>query len=322
MGKNSSGSACRQAPRDIQLRERAPVVTGSTGCNAWDMSAPPGARRNSPPGSGAVRHCDHKTHRGDPGDLGLPFQGNETRGLPAGEPVGDGADNGVSPGARTRTRIRTKEKLHGKGRDHIPGTGQTSAASAGRGGVAVGGPRHSVGSASASVAQIVSLWSRPVMCSSFTTWGRGAARRMTIPHAVARRCVPISTASPATSQNDTPDRSMMSSRTPGPSRSSRRSRSSGTVAISSSPSRLAMVQAGRLRTDRLVQLLGQRHEVAKLPKLHTRRQVRIRDPARSLRPRPGRGRRPGRPARGDRQVIGSGDGARSSCLFPPGCYQG
>ena len=37
----------------------------------------------------------------------------------------------------------------------------------------------------------------------------------------------------------------------GPSTPSRRSRSSGTVAMSSSPSRLAMVQAGRLRTDRL-----------------------------------------------------------------------
>jgi hypothetical protein len=31
MGKNSSGSACRQAPRDIQPRERTPDVTGGTG---------------------------------------------------------------------------------------------------------------------------------------------------------------------------------------------------------------------------------------------------------------------------------------------------
>jgi hypothetical protein len=30
MGKNSSGSACRQAPRDIQLSERDPDITGST----------------------------------------------------------------------------------------------------------------------------------------------------------------------------------------------------------------------------------------------------------------------------------------------------
>jgi len=30
MGKNNSGSACRHVPRDIQLRERDPDITGST----------------------------------------------------------------------------------------------------------------------------------------------------------------------------------------------------------------------------------------------------------------------------------------------------
>jgi len=89
------------------------------------------------------------------------------------------------------------------------------------------------------------------MRSSFAIWGWGAARRTVMPRALARRCVLISTASPATSQKDTPVKSMMSSRAPGLSTPSRRWRSAGAATMSRSPSSLTIVNAGRLTTDRL-----------------------------------------------------------------------
>src|SRR6185437_6182124 len=70
--------------------------------------------------------------------------------------------------------------------------------------------------------------------------GAGAERRTVMPSPLARRCAPISTASADTSQNDTPDRSRTSSGMPGRSTLSRRSRRTGVVAMSRSPSSLAM----------------------------------------------------------------------------------
>jgi hypothetical protein len=52
MGKNSSGSACRQAPRDIQLRERAPDATGGT---ASRLSARAGGQGSRAPPHGLGR---------------------------------------------------------------------------------------------------------------------------------------------------------------------------------------------------------------------------------------------------------------------------
>jgi hypothetical protein len=210
------------------------------------MSAPPVVRLNWPPGSGAVRHCDHKTKPGDPGDPGLPFQGNET---PAKEPA-------LILDIRTRPLL---QRLNGHqlcrcrsgkraGRDghgrHRP-FGKLLRGRRGRWPAPPRGERvRQRGADRESVVQTGDA-------EKLRDLGWGAATRTAMPRAVARRCVPISTASPATSQNDTPERSMMSSRTPGLSTPNRGSRSSGTVAMSSSPASLAMVQAGRLRTDKI-----------------------------------------------------------------------
>lgn len=76
---------------------------------------------------------------------------------------------------------------------------------------------------------MVKLRSKPVERRTFATAGRGAARHTLMPRSLARRWVPMSTASPDASQDGTSDRSRTSRPAPRWTASIRRSRSAGAV---------------------------------------------------------------------------------------------
>ena len=91
--------------------------------------------------------------------------------------------------------------------------------------------------------------SSPVLRNTWLTSGGAAARRRNPPSSLARRPVPISTASPLASQKLTLDRSMTSRLEAGRSKVRSRSRSSGALATSSTPASSAMMTQFSVRAE-------------------------------------------------------------------------